>query len=133
MREFNVIRKDGTGMVIDAISEDEVLSTYPGVISVEETKESLERNENRCIINCDEEEAYYEDIYAKLCEEEELTPKEVTLRERVNKTIILVNKSLQVSAWEKKFVFGLKRQVNNHSRITDAQIERLNTIYSRLA
>lgn len=107
-------------MVIDAFDEEDALfKAGAGVVSIEESKESLKRN-GTCA-------AFRVDSYAFDIQE----PK-TSLEEQVDKLIKTVNQVKQVSRWEKNFVYGLKRHLKTNHSLSKRQMAKMQELYRRM-
>lgn len=112
MREYFVMKENGVGMIIDARNEDEAwYLAGPGVVSLEETRESKQRHFVP--------DAVFSSHLVKPADKWE---------ERVDKAIAAVNRMKHVSAWERKFVYGLKRYLKTNHRLSPLQTEKLNQL-----
>ena len=121
MKEFFVIKSNGVGMVIDADSEDDVLSQVGyDVISIEESPASKRR-----------EKSY--DNNSETLKQMYIQSKSTTqLEKHINRVITAVNQSNQVSAWERKFAYGCKRYYEQKQKLTTNQMETFLRLYTKL-
>lgn len=105
-------------MIIDAIDEKDALSQAgPGVLSIEESKESIERNKTS--------------IYRKPVVFEIEEPKS-PLEQQVDKLIIAVNRTKNISVWERRFVYGLKRHLKEKHKFSKLQMEKFQKLYAKV-
>ncbi|QUH22175.1 hypothetical protein [Alkaliphilus sp. B6464] len=132
MREFNIILKDGTGRIIDAIDESEIGSMIGGkaIVSIEETEESIRRNSRDSYSRIIPDDPAYEAYLEQLSRKYEPVNKVV---ERVKKTIKIIENNNRIPVIDKQFIYGLGRLVNMGNVLSNAQEERFNRIYTKIA
>lgn len=127
MREYNVILSDGTGRITDAMDEDEVRGAYGNrITSLEESKESIERNKK---VNSFEIDSAYEDYLMKM--NRKYTP--ISMFEiKVKNAIKYVQINNRVLTMDKNFIYGIRRIIKLGKEPSAAQKERFEKIYSKI-
>ena len=115
MREFFIIKKDGTGMIVNAIDEEDALCQVgSGVVSIEESFDSIKRRTE------------YNDT------QKETKKNNALLKYKIERLIKAVNNTKYVSVWERHFCYGIKKQLLNGNSLTERQREKLEEIYSKI-
>lgn len=110
-------------MIIDAVDEDDALSQAGhDVLSIEESMESVERNKQ--VSN------YQASVVFKIIEPE--SSKKSLLEQQVDKLIIAVNQTKNISVWERKFAYGLKRCLTEKNRLSKLQTAKFQELYAKL-
>lgn len=123
MREFNVILADGTGMVLDAFEESDIYGmVIQEIISIEETRESIERNspQNPSV-----------NIKKRI-----ISPKDIfysSLYNKVSHTIKIIQNDKYTPTMDKQFLYGMSRTLKNGNIPTDNQVNRFTSIYNKVA
>lgn len=127
MREFFVIKKNGVGMIIDAIDEEDALSQAGlDVLSIEESRESIERNKNSWTV-------YQEPVqYEKKETKEQFEKPTSSLEKQVDKLIVAINRTKNISVWERRFAYGVKKQLAQNNRLSSLQKEKFNQLYVKI-
>lgn len=105
-------------MIIDAIDEEDALSQAgPSILSIEESRESIERNGFS---------AYQRPVVFEINE-----PKS-SLEQQVDKLIIAINQTKNISVWERRFAYGLKRYLKEKNKLSKLQTEKLQELYIKI-
>lgn len=116
MKEFWIFKKDGSSYI--EYGED-VGDIY---ISKDSTVEEYIKDNNKKRFLSKEEENYYEKFFDEVIEEKSQKNKYIKI------DILLENQKI-LSDWERKFVFGFKKSLNNNYNISKRQEEILDNIY----
>lgn len=105
-------------MIIDAINENDALSKAgPNVLSIEESRESIERNKS---FICQSPVIY------------EMDEPKSPLEQQVDRLIIAVNQTKNISAWERRFAYGLKRRLKEGNKLSGLQKEKFQELYRKV-
>lgn len=105
-------------MIIDAINENDALSKAgPNVLSIEESRKSIERNKS---FICQSPVIY------------EMDEPKSPLEQQVDRLIIAVNQTKNISAWERRFAYGLKRHLKEENKLSGLQKEKFQELYRKV-
>lgn len=125
MKEFWIFKQDGSSYIeyCNDLSDLHI----PQDARVEEIDYEVPQNRKLSA----EEEEYYEKCYEELIAKEIEDEKEETLNTEYIKVDKLIEFQVRLTEWDKKFVFGIKRNLNNKSKISLRQKEILDKIYTK--
>ena len=106
-------------MIVDAIDEADALAqSGRGVVAIEESQKSIERNRG-----CESE---------KCIVKYEIPEMKTHLEQQVDRLIIAINQNNRISIWEKRFVFGIKRNIKKGHNLSSLQLEKFEKIYGKV-
>lgn len=113
MKEFWIFREDGSSYIEDAIDIKDIYTPNNSII--------IDNNKTQIKSLSLEEENYYEQFFEK--------DKEDIILKKINK---LIENQNVLSIWDKKFVFGFKKFLNNNCNISIKQKIILDNIYIKV-
>lgn len=127
LREFFIIKTNGVGMIIDAIDEEDALSQAgSNVFSIEESVESIERHRN--IWPVCRESAPHEKNETK----ERFRKPKSSLEQQIDRLIAAVNQTKNISVWERRFAYGIKKQLAQKNKLSNLQMEKFNQLFIKI-
>lgn len=120
--EFYVYKTNGASGIVDAIDIDDAYEIAgAGVLRIEETSPSISNM-------ADIDDDALEEFYSKFLDFENGV-KENPINLKVDKLMRFFNNTNKVSAWDKNFVFGVKRSLKNQNKLTQIQTQKLNQMF----